>query len=123
MDFYPNTLQPRCVTKESPPTSPTHYQMMLDEPNQLMVIESLEPFEIDLEYLRKELKIPKNDQKRKWFFSNKLTIQIREAFRDEWYKCMKTNRIDIPMFTYFEIYASNNNIEYPFLEVNMFQKG
>ena len=97
--------------------------MMLDEPNQLMVIESLEPFEIDLEYLRKELKIPKNDQKRKWFFSNKLTIQIREAFRDEWYKCMKTNRIDIPMFTYFEIYASSNNIEYPFLEVNMFQKG
>ena len=96
---------------------------MPDEPNQLMVIESLEPFEIDLEYLRKELKLPKNDQKRKWFFSNKLTTQIQEAFRDEWYKCMKTNRIDIPMFTYFEIYASNNNIEYPFLEVNMFQKG
>ena len=89
MDFSPNTSQPRCVTKESPPTSPTHYQMMPDEPNQLMVIESLEPFKIDLEYLRKELKLPKNDQKRKWFFSNKLTTQIREAFRDEWYKCMK----------------------------------
>ena len=36
---------------------------------------------------------------------------------------MEKNRIDIPMFTYLEIYASNNNIDYPFLEVNMFQKG
>ena len=36
---------------------------------------------------------------------------------------METNKIDIPMFTYFEMYASNNNIDYPFLEVNMFQKG
>ena len=36
---------------------------------------------------------------------------------------MERNRIDIPMFTYLEIYASNNNIDYPFLEVNMFQKG
>ena len=36
---------------------------------------------------------------------------------------MEKNRIDIPMFTYLEIYASNNNIDYHFLEVNMFQKG
>ena len=36
---------------------------------------------------------------------------------------MEKNRIDIPMFTYLEIYASNNNIDYSFLEVNMFQKG
>ena len=27
------------------------------------------------------------------------------------------------MFTYLEMYVSNNNIDYPFLEVNMFQKG
>ena len=27
------------------------------------------------------------------------------------------------MFTYFEIYASNNSIDYLFLEVNTFQKG
>ena len=38
--------------------------MMLDEPNQLMVFESLEPFEIDKDYIRKELELPKNDQKR-----------------------------------------------------------
>ena len=36
---------------------------------------------------------------------------------------MEKNRVDIPMFTYLEIYASNNNIDYHFLEVNMFQKG
>ena len=27
------------------------------------------------------------------------------------------------MFTYLEMYASNNDIDYLFLEVNMFQKG
>ena len=35
---------------------------------------------------------------------------------------MERNRIDIPMFTYLEIYASNNNIDYPFLEVNIVKK-
>ena len=116
VDFTPNIPHPRYITQESPPTCPTRSQIMHDEPNQLMVIESSGPFKIDKQYLRKELHLPKNDQKRKWFFS-------REAFRDEWYKCMEKNRIDIPMFTYFEMYTSNNNIEYPFLEVNMFQKG
>ena len=30
--------------------------------------------------------------------------------------------INIPMFTYFKIYAAANNIDYPFAEINMFQK-
>ena len=30
--------------------------------------------------------------------------------------------MNIPMFTYFDIYAANNQINYPFLEINMFQK-
>ena len=88
-----------------------------------MVTDSLEPFEIDKDYLRKEIKIPKNDQRRKWFFSEALTNQVKETFREKWYKYIESNRIDVPMFTYFEIYASNNKIDYPFLEINMFQKG
>ena len=36
---------------------------------------------------------------------------------------MEQNGINIPMFTYLEIYASNNNMECPFLEVNTIQKG
>ena len=36
---------------------------------------------------------------------------------------MERNRINIPMFTYLEIYTSNNNIDYSFIEVNIFQKG
>ena len=35
---------------------------------------------------------------------------------------MERNRIDIPMFTYLEIYASNTNIDYTFLEVNIVKK-
>ena len=74
------------------------------------------------DYLRKEIKLPKNDKK-KWFFSKALTNQVKETFREEWYEYMESNRINVSMFTYFEIYASNNKINYPFLEVNMFQKG
>ena len=33
VDFTPNIPQPRYVTQESPPTSPTHSQMMPEEPN------------------------------------------------------------------------------------------
>ena len=30
--------------------------------------------------------------------------------------------MNIPMFTYFDIYAANNQLDYPFAEINMFQK-
>ena len=30
--------------------------------------------------------------------------------------------MNIPMFTYFDIYAAKNNIYYPFAEISMFQK-
>ena len=97
--------------------------MMLEEPKQLMVIDNTKHFQIDNDYLRKEIHLSKHDQKRKWFFSTKLTTQTSAAFKEEWYKCMERNRIDIRMFTYLEMYASNNDIDYPFLKVNMFQKG
>ena len=29
--------------------------------------------------------------------------------------------MNIPMFTYFDIYATKNNIDYPFAEIRMFQ--
>ena len=55
--------------------------MMPEEPNQLMVIESIEPSQIDKDYLRKEIHLSKHDQKRKWFFSTKLTTQTRATFK------------------------------------------
>ena len=30
--------------------------------------------------------------------------------------------MNIPMFTYFDIYATKNNIDYPFAEISMFQR-
>ena len=35
---------------------------------------------------------------------------------------METMEINISMFTYFDIYATTNNIDYPFTEIGMFQK-
>ena len=60
-------------------------------------------------------------KKSKWFFS-KLTNEQREKFRSQWYQTMETMEMNIPMFTYFDIYAANNQIKYPFTKINMFQK-
>ncbi|KAL6320244.1 hypothetical protein AAG906_005317 [Vitis piasezkii] len=85
------------MQESSPPTSPTPSQMLPpDEPHQLM--------------------------EKRTVFSTKLTTQTRHKFRDEWYKCMERNRIDIPMFTNLKMYASNNDRDYPFVEVNTLQK-
>ena len=78
-------------------------------------------FEIDKEYLRKEAKSEEHIEKSKWFFS-KLTNEQREKFRSQWYQTMETMEMNIPMFTYFDIYAANNQIKYPFEKINMFQK-
>ena len=53
-----------------------------------------------------------NMKRENGFFLPKLTTQTKHKFTNELYKCMKRNRINIPMFTYFEIYASNNSIDY-----------
>ena len=78
-------------------------------------------FEIDKEYLRNEAKSQEHVEKSKYFFS-KLTNEQREKFRSQLYQTMETMKMNIPMFTYFDIYAANNQINYPFPKINMFQK-
>ena len=109
--------------QNSPVRSPTYSQMMSpnDEPAQLMMMTAEDVFEIDKEYLRNEAKSPEHIEKSKWFFS-KLTTEQRENFRSQWYQTMETMEMNIPMFTYFDIYATNNQIKYPFAKINMFQK-
>ena len=109
--------------KNSQDRSPTYSQMMSpnDEPAQLNMMTPENLFEIDKEYLRNEAKSEEHIEKRKWFFS-KLTIEQRENFRRQWYQIMETMEMNIPIFTYFDIYAANNQIKYPFAKINMFQK-
>ena len=78
-------------------------------------------FKIDKEYLRNEAKSEEHIEKSKWFFS-KVTKEQREKFRSQWYQTMETMEMNIPMFTYFDIYAANNQIDYIFAKINMFQK-
>ena len=92
-----------------------------EESSQLMMMTAENVFEIDKEYLREETKSIKHVEKSKWFFS-KLTNEQRGKFRDQWYQTMEIMKMNIPMFTYFDIYTSNNQIDYPFAEINMFQK-
>ena len=106
---------------QNPPDSPTYSQMMSanDEPAQLMMMTT--EFEIDKEHLKKEANSQKHAEKCKWFFST-LVNEQKEKFKKQWYQTMETMEMNIPMFTYFDIYAANNNIDYPFAEINMFQK-
>ena len=92
-----------------------------DEPAQLNMMTAENMFKIDKEYLRNEAKSQEHTEKGKWFFS-KLTQKQREKFRNQWYQTMETMEMNIPMFTYFDIYAINNQIKYPFAKNNMFQK-
>ena len=103
--------------------SPTYSQMMSpnEEPSQLMMMTAENVFEIDKEFLRNEAKSLKHAEKSKWFFST-LTNEQKEKFINQWYQTMETMEMDIPMFTYFDIYAANNQIDYPFAKINMFQK-
>ena len=98
--------------QNSPDRSPTFSQMMPpnDEPTQLMMMTVEDVFEIDKEYLRNEAKSPEHIEKSKWFFS-KLTTKQREKFRSQWYQTMETMEMNIPMFTYFDIHAANNQIK------------
>ena len=92
-----------------------------DELSQLMMMTVENVFEIDKEYLRDEAKSIKHAEKSKWFFST-LTNEQKEKFKKQWYQTMETMEMNIPMFTYFDIYAANHQINYPFAEINMFQK-
>ena len=109
--------------KNSPDRSSTYSQMMPpeDEPAQLIMMMAIEIFEIDKEYLRIETKSIKHAEKRKWFFST-LTNEQKENFKQQWYQKMETMKMNISMFTYFDIYTANNNNDYPFVEISMFQK-
>ena len=109
--------------QNSPDRSPTYSQMVSpnDEPAQLNMMTVENVFEIDKEYLRQEAKSEEHIEKSKWFFS-KLTTEQRENFRSQWYQTMETMEMNIPMFTYFDIYAANNQIKYNFAKINMFQK-
>ena len=55
-------------------------------------------------------------------FFSKLTNEQKEKFKTQWYQTMETMEMNIQMFTYFDIYAAKNNIDYPFAEISMFQK-
>ena len=115
--------KPEPNIQNSPNRSPTYSQMMSpnDEPAQLNMMTTENIFEIDKEYLRNEAKSKEHVDKAKWFFLT-LSNEIKEKFRKQWYQTMETMEMNIPMFTYFDIYAANNQIKYPFAKINMFQK-
>ena len=84
-----------------------------DEPAQLVMMTTDNVFEIYKEYLINKAKSIKHAKKSKWFFST-LTNEQKEKFKKQWYHTMETMEMNIQMFTYFDIYAANNQINYHF---------
>ena len=89
-----------------------------NEPTQLLALST--PFKINKEYLKQKARHLQYRKKSDWFFYT-LPQKIKEEFRKEWYQTMEDNGINIPMFTYLEIYTSNHKINYLFQEINMLQ--
>lgn len=123
VDFQPNIPNPMYtpMARKEEDMSPSPTMFGITPPSEsacLLVITSEEPFQIDKNYLRKELKSKKNNKKCYWFFKNLTDEQIAK-FRSSWYEYMEQDMIIVPMFTYFEKYAPKNDIEYPWMEVNV----
>ena len=57
-----------------------------------------------------------NLEKRTWFFQH--FLHKRKEIQGQFYNCVQNNKINILFFDWFEIYASENNISYPFKVLN-----
>ncbi|KAH9740771.1 hypothetical protein KPL70_002355 [Citrus sinensis] len=95
----------------SPPTSPTFSAIT---ENVINVIEK--NFELDKNLLHNDFYSDFNKEKRLWFFKN--FLNQRKEIQQIYYEFVNLHQVYILFFDWFEIYSSENNIEYPFKESN-----
>ncbi|KAH9789253.1 hypothetical protein KPL71_002923 [Citrus sinensis] len=98
--------------KESaPPTSPTCSAVT---ENVINVIEK--EFELDKTFLHNGFYSDLNKEKKLWFFKH--FLNQRKEIQQIYYEFVNFHKVHILFFDWFEIYSSENNIEYPFKESN-----
>ena len=56
-------------------------------------------------------------KKRLWFFKN--FLNQRKEIQETYYEFVNLHKVHILFFDWFEIYASDNKITYPFKESNL----
>ncbi|KAH9686636.1 hypothetical protein KPL70_014425 [Citrus sinensis] len=95
----------------SPPTSPTFSAVT---ENVINVIKK--NFELDKNLLHNDFYSEKNKEKRFWFFKH--FLNKRKEIQQTYYEFVNLHQVHILFFDWFEIYSSENNINYPFRESN-----
>lgn len=99
-------IQPSEAGSSNFPTSPTPSDF-----KSINIISKV--FTIDKHYLKEEFLSHQNRDKRKWYFET-FTKEKLTSFREIWYSYMEIIEINIPFFTWFETYALENKIDYPY---------
>ncbi|KAH9699339.1 hypothetical protein KPL71_024309 [Citrus sinensis] len=95
----------------SPPTSPTFSAVT---ENVINVIKK--DFELDKTLLHNDFYSETNKEKRLWFFKH--FLNQRKEIQQIYYEFVNLHQVHILFFYWFEIYSSENNINYPFKESN-----
>ncbi|KAH9685897.1 hypothetical protein KPL70_014156 [Citrus sinensis] len=95
----------------SPPTSPT---FSVVTKNVINVIKK--DFELDKNLLHNDFYSEINKEKRTWFFKH--FLNQRKEIQQIYYEFVNLHQVHILFFDWFEIYSSDNNIDYPFKESN-----
>ncbi|KAH9750856.1 hypothetical protein KPL71_014042 [Citrus sinensis] len=95
-----------------PPTSPTFSAIT---ENVINVLEK--DFELDKTLLHNDFYSDSNKEKRLWFFKH--FLNQRKEIQQVYYEFVNLHKVHILFFDWFEMYASDNNINYPFKESNL----
>ena len=120
MDYSTNVPRPiytepqTYIKSPSPPASSTASAITENIVHELNVIEK--EFIPDKAYLHQDFFTSHNLEKRRWFF--KYFLNKRKAIQNYFYDFIYQNKVNILFFEWFEIYASENNIFYPFKVIN-----
>ena len=70
----------------------------------------------DKVFLHQDFYASHNKEKRTWFFEH--FLESRKIIQSLFYDFVQKNKVNIMFFDWFEIYASENNILYPFKVLN-----
>ncbi|KAH9781070.1 hypothetical protein KPL71_008326 [Citrus sinensis] len=104
----------RQLQEEKEPSPPTSSTFSAVTENVISVLKK--EFELDKNLLHNDFYSESNKEKRLWFFKH--FLKQRKEIQQIYYEFVNLHQVHILFFDWFEIYSSDNNIDYPFKESN-----
>ena len=102
------------IKSPSPPASPKASALTENIAHELSVIDK--KFVPDKASLHKDFYASHNLEKRAWFFEH--FLNTRQDIQIKFYDFLQNNKVNLYFFDWFEIYTSENDISYPFKDLN-----